>query len=223
MIDGGIIAGYLAAAVARGGKRLLDTAVNSALDRLAGVVSSRLGTKVVANLEERPSDPQAQQDVSAAIQAAADRDAGFARELATLQRQLDEAGARPLINEVRSVGINAQLFAPGQIHIGDHYESNYSNDYDPGDEIIIGQGPGRVLAVLGLLIGLAGFGGWIYFIFTGFGGGDDFLEFELLPGVPFAPVAFGAFVVGGIVYGLGASMSKAARQQAQGQLRRRPS
>ena len=42
VIDGGLIAGYLAAAVARGGGRLLDKTVDGALDRLAAAVSSKL-------------------------------------------------------------------------------------------------------------------------------------------------------------------------------------
>jgi hypothetical protein len=37
VIDGGVIAGYLAAAVARGAGRLLDKTVDGALDRLAGL------------------------------------------------------------------------------------------------------------------------------------------------------------------------------------------
>jgi uncharacterized integral membrane protein len=38
--------------------------------------------------------------------------------------------------------------------------------------------------------------------------------------VPLAPVAFGAFLVGGLMYGLGATMSKAARKREQERLRR---
>ena len=74
-----------------------------------------------------------------------------------------------------------------------------------------------MLAVFGLLLALTGFGGWMYLIFTGFGGPDGTLDMELLPGVPLAPMAFGAFLVGGLLYGLGASMSKAARKRMEQQ------
>lgn len=224
MIDGGLIAGYLAAAVARGGARLLDRTVDGALDRLSASVASRLGPRPNADLARDPSDPHIHDRVGRAVEDAARRDQRFAHDLAELQRQLDRAGARYLVNQVRA-GINAQAFGDGDVHVGDYYEGHrYSNDYDPGDELVIGRGPGRVLAALGLLVALAGFAGWMFIIFTAFGGEmDGPLHMELVPGVPLAPVAFGAFLVGGLIYGLGTTMSKAARkaQEEQQQRRRR--
>jgi hypothetical protein len=99
-------------------------------------------------------------------------------------------------------------------------------DYDPSDELFQGKGVGRALMVLGGCVALAGFGLWVYVIFSFMsgGGGDpgdlgspDFNPFarELVPGVPMAPVGFAAFLAGGILYGIGSSMSKAARKREE--------
>lgn len=220
MIDGGIIAGYLAAAAARGGKRLLDGTVDAALDRLTGAVAGKLGYRPGAMLEPDPGDPGAQQQVAAYVADAARRDERFAHKLAEIQDQLDRAGARPLLNQVQGVGINAQHFGHGDVHVGDYYSHHSSHDYDPGDELVIGRGVGRLLAVIGLLVALAGFAGWMWLIFTGFDAGGDPFSKELVPGLPLAPAAFLAFLGGGLLYGLGTSMSKAARKRLeQGQRR----
>ena len=47
------------------------------------------------------------------VKGAASRDERFAHELAGLQQQLDRAGARFLVNQVRA-GINAQAFGDGE-------------------------------------------------------------------------------------------------------------
>jgi hypothetical protein len=61
-----------------------------------------------------------------------------------------------------------------------------------------GRGVGRVLAALGQLIALAGFGVWMWLIFQLMtadpGQGqlpDNPFAFEILPGIPIAAVAFG--------------------------------
>lgn len=216
MIDGGVVAAYLAAAVARGGERLLGATIDSALDRLSASVARRLGQRPNGELTRAPTDAGALERVGRALEAAAHRDERFARELAVVQDQLDRAGASYLVNEVRA-RVNVQAFGGGNAHVGDYYEGDrYVDDYDPGDELVAGRGVGRWVAWAGLLMALSGFAGWAYVIFTGFGGsgsGNPFLELELVAGVPLAPVAFGAFGVGGLIYGLGASMSKAARKR----------
>jgi hypothetical protein len=223
VIDGGVIAAYLAAAVARGGRRLLDRVADGALDRLADSVARRLGPRPAADLARNPYDSATLAEVSRAIDAVARHDARFARELAALRRRLDSHGGRLLINQVRA-RTNVQAFGGGNAagrnyYEGDHYETR--NDYDPGDELVAGRGSGRVLAWVGLLVALGGFAGWMYVIFTGFGGDvSGPLDLELVDGVPLAPAAFGAFLVGGLVYGLGASISKAARRREEERLRR---
>lgn len=223
MIDGGVIAAYFAAAVARGSRRLLDRVADGALDRLADSVTRRLGPRPAADLAQKPYDSTTLAEVSRAIDAVTRHDARFARELAALRRQLDIHGGRQLLNHVRA-RTNVQAFGGGNAAGRDYYAGNHyqtSNDYDPGDELVAGQGAGRLLAWVGLLVALGGFAGWMYVIFTGFGGGlDGPLGLELVDGVPFAPAAFGAFLVGGLVYGLGASISKAARKREEERLRR---
>jgi hypothetical protein len=83
---------------------------------------------------------------------------------------------------------------------------------DPMDELFRGQGLGRALMAIGLLIALAGFAGWMYVIFSaGRDGGvsDPFAGPEPM-------VAFGAFAVGGVIASIGKGMSKAARERARG-------
>jgi phage shock protein PspC (stress-responsive transcriptional regulator) len=105
------------------------------------------------------------------------------------------------------------------------------NDYDPWDELFRGRGVGRVLMVVGSLIALAGFGIVGYFIFV-FAFGSDINDFggagelsnpfqkKLLPGVPMVAAGFGLFAVGGVLAGIGATMSKAARKREE-ELRQR--
>jgi hypothetical protein len=223
MVDGGVIAAYLAAGVARGGRRLLDRVVDGTLDRLTDSVARRLGPRPAADLAKNPYDGTTLAEVTRAIDAVARYDARFARELAGLRRQLDKHGGWRLVNQVRG-RINIQAFGGGNADGRDHNESHHhyvtANDYDSGDELVAGRGPGQVLAWVGILVALGGFLGWMYVIFTGFGGGlTGPLGLELVDGVPLAPAAFGAFLAGGLMYGIGVSFSKAARRREQGDLR----
>jgi hypothetical protein len=56
---------------------------------------------------------------------------------------------------------------------------------DPADELFSGRGPGRVLVVLGLLVALAGFAGWVYVVFGFF---DEGAADPFAPGRPTAPM-----------------------------------
>lgn len=226
MIDGGVIAAYLAAAVARGGERLVSKAVDAGLDRLSAAVARRMGRGPDTDLARDPRSPAVQAHVGRAIESAAQRDPAFAQELAALLQQLDRVGGRRLINNVRA-HVNVQAFDGGYAHFGDYYEGDsYSNDYDPGDEIVAGRGIGRFVAIIGLLVAMAGFVGFASVIYGGFasdGVGYSPLDLEVLPGIPMLPVGFLAFLIGGIVYGLGTSASKAARKRHEQRTRRRPS
>ena len=112
-----------------------------------------------------------------------------------------------------------------------YQEDNYhvdAGDTDPFDSIFSGRGVGRVISALGLIIALTGFGAWMWLIFQGMtadtGPGqepDNPFKLEILPGIPIAPVAFGAFLVGGLLAGMGASMAKAARRRHDEAMRRR--
>ena len=136
MIDAGVVVAYLGAAVARGGKRLLDTAVDAGLDRLSGAVARRLGREPESDLARDPRSPAVQAHVAREIEAAALRDPAFARALTALVAQLDRSGGRRLINSVRAQ-VNVQAFDGGYAHYGDYYEGDvYANDYDPGDELV---------------------------------------------------------------------------------------
>ena len=114
----------------------------------------------------------------------------------------------------------------------DQYNDNsvrVEGDYDPWDELFRGRGIGRVLMAVGGVVALVGFGLVMYFIFSAFGSGiDNFggpgelgdpFGKELLPGVPLLAAGFGLFLAGGVLAGIGAGMSKAARRREE-ELRR---
>jgi hypothetical protein len=225
MIDAAVVAAYLGAAVARGGRRLLDTVIDTGLDRLSAAVARRLGSGPATDLAHDPDSPVVRAHVAREIASTARRDPVFARELAALAAQLDRGGGRRLINNVRA-HVNVQAFDGGYAHYGDYYEGDkYTNDYDPADELVAGQGIGRFVAIIGLMVAFAGFLGFVWVMYDAFrygGPGSSPLDLELLPGVPMLPVGFLAFLFGGIVYGLGTSASRAARKRQEQRTRGRP-
>lgn len=106
-----------------------------------------------------------------------------------------------------------QFVAGGNIH--HDRRTQVSADYDPWDELFQGRGIGRALMALGGCIALAGFGVWMYLIFSAMGtelGGPSPFERELF-GLPMMVVGFGGFLGGGILAGIGGSLSKAARKR----------
>jgi len=225
MIDAAVAAAYLGAAVARSGRHLLDTMIDTGLDRLSTAVVRRLGRGPATDLAHNPDSPAVRAHVARQLESTARCDPGFARELAFLVAQLDRSGGRRLINNVRAQ-INVQAFDGGYAHYGDYNEGDiYANDYDPADELVAGQGIGRFVAIIGLTVTLAGFLGFVWVLYDAFrngGPGSSPLDLEILPGVPMLPVGFLAFLFGGIVYGLGTTASKAARKRQQQRTRRRP-
>src|SRR4051812_12377827 len=143
MIDAAVVAAYLGAAVARGSKRLLNTVVDTGLDRLSAAIARRMGRGLESDLVRDPRSPAVQAHIARQIDATARRDPVFAGELAALAAQLDRTGGRHLINKVRA-RVNVQAFDGGYAHYGDYYEGDsYTNDYDPGDELVAGRGFGR--------------------------------------------------------------------------------
>ncbi|MHA6622768.1 hypothetical protein [Pseudonocardia sp. DLS-67] len=197
MIDGGVIAAYLAVAVGRGGRRSLDRVVDGALDRLTDGVARRLGPRPAAELAKDPYDGATLAEVTRAIDAVARHDSRFGRELGRLRRQLDKHGGWRLVNQVRA-RTGVQVSGRG-IVAGRDVTAN-----DPH--------PGQVLAWVGIVVALAGFSGWMYLILTGFG---PAAPPDLEPGVPLAPAAVGAFLAGGLLYGFGVAFSRAARRRGQ--------
>jgi hypothetical protein len=87
---------------------------------------------------------------------------------------------------------------------------------DPSDELFQGRGFGRVLILVGSIVALAGFAGWMYVILSGFGSTGEDSPFDMkVVGLPLAGVAFAAFLGGGILSGIGTGMSRAARARAE--------
>nr|WP_062332088.1 FHA domain-containing protein [Herbidospora sakaeratensis] len=109
---------------------------------------------------------------------------------------------------------------------GDDYAIHVDGESDPMDEVFGGRGFGRVLAALGWIVALTGFGIWMALILgtmTGVfpsGPRENPFAREVL-GIPMPIAGFGLAAAGGILAGIGSSMSKAARKRYERRNRRR--
>jgi hypothetical protein len=92
-------------------------------------------------------------------------------------------------------------------------------EYDPSEELFQGRGPGRVLMIVGSIVALCGFVGVGAVIFGSGPSSSGPLDMKIGP-LPVVVLGFGAFLVGGLVAGIGQGMSKAARAREQAALRR---
>ncbi|MEV8509029.1 FHA domain-containing protein [Actinoplanes sp. NPDC051475] len=112
-----------------------------------------------------------------------------------------------------------QHVAGRDLHIGDRI--THTNDYDASDEMFQGKGFGRFLMIFGMLLALGGFALIGYFFMIAFGSsiddpvGQNPMAAELAPGVPILPIGAGAFLLGGILAGIGSGMSKAVRKREE--------
>lgn len=119
-----------------------------------------------------------------------------------------------------------QYVAGRDIHASE-YSVNISDGYEPTDEIFQGRGVGRLLAVIGSVVVLVGFGMWAYLILGLMTGivdtdpGENPFTLEIVDGVPLAIAAFGLIILGGVLGGIGTGMSKAARRREERHRRRR--
>jgi len=122
-----------------------------------------------------------------------------------------------------NVGSGQQYIVRGDIHYGDTYDVEVSDSYSPSDEMFEGNGPGRVLAILGSVMALAGVAIWMAMIFSAFDNGpDDPTPFDQrFAGIPVMVIGFGLFLSGGILSGIGAGMSKSSRKREE-RARRQP-
>lgn len=147
--DGGIIVGYLAAAA---GKQVTDRVIGKLLDALARRVSQRLGRGPVDDLARAPHEAPVRLHVKRTIERTAALDPVFARDLATLQDQIDRAGGRQIIGDIYAP-YGAVALGHGSTAVGRDYV--YAPSYHSDDAAEWGQMPGWTKA--GLFIALGGF------------------------------------------------------------------
>lgn len=192
MVDGGLIVGYLTAALLRGGKRVADRAVDSLLDRLTDLVAGRMGSGPLDRLKRQPGEETVQREVGLTIDGATSVDANFASELAGLVAELDQRGGRQMINEVYAQ-MNVQAFDHG-VAIGRDF--NYFNAPDPTD---MSDAPGWVkfCVSVGMLVAFTGMFIFGYTILTSIPDVDN-PDFGVPPGIPigFGVAFLGIFIVG---------------------------
>jgi hypothetical protein len=120
---------------------------------------------------------------------------------------------------------NARNYQAGrdQNFIGEHhhqYDVDVDVDLDPtGSKALFeGRGPGRILLVVGLVVALASFAGWMSIIFgasteSGADGAQDFLGQQLPSGVRVGVAYFLGFGAGGVVSSIGAAMATAGARR----------
>jgi hypothetical protein len=202
-IDGGLIVGYLTAALLRAGQRWGDRALDSLLNRLVQLVATRMGRGPLDRLAQNPRDPTAQREVGLTIDGAIGVDRTFARQLADLVAKLDQAGGRQLVNQVYAQ-MNVQAFDHG-IAVGGDF--NYFNAPDPSD---LSTAPAWVkfCIVLGAATAVAGIFIFGYTLFTDMPDLNDPDFGETPSGIP---LGFGVFFAGFVILGIGAigrAMSK---------------
>jgi hypothetical protein len=106
-----------------------------------------------------------------------------------------------------------------------HHQHQHDYDLDPTGmhALFLGKGPGRLLMVVGLLVAMTSFVGWVSIIFRaaaagvagfGFDGLGSFFGAILPSGVPVGLVYFIGFGVGVVLTAVGASMAKAGAKGA---------
>jgi hypothetical protein len=202
-IDGGLVVGYLTAALIRGGKRWADRNIDSLLDRLTTVVVQRMGHRPLDRLAADPRDERLQREVGLTIDGAVSVDGAFARELAEVVDRLDRQGGRQVLNQVYAQ-MNVQAFDHGMA-IGRDF--NYFHAPDPTD---YSGAPAwvKLFIVVGTLLAVAGLGLFGYTLFTDNPDLNDPSFGETPPGIGrAAAIFFAGFVILGIA-SLGRGLSK---------------
>jgi len=205
-LDGGLIVGYLTAAVVGAGKRWVDRTVDRLLDQLTAKVTGRIGRGAFDRLAQNPRGAEIQRELGLTIDGAISGDRAFARDIAKIIAELDKRGGRKIINQVYAEN-NVQAFDHG-IAVGGDF--NYFHTPDRSD---LSGTPlwSRFFIVLGTIVALSGMAIFFYTLFTGI---PDFGEEGFGETPAGIPLAFGVFFTGFVLLAigsLGASMSKKRR------------
>jgi hypothetical protein len=158
-VDGGLIVGYLTAAVIGAGRRWADRRIDGLLDRLTATVSHRLGDGALDRLATGPRDEQVQRAIGLRLDRAMSRDHAFARELAKVTAKLDNRGGREMLNEVYAQ-MNVQAFDHGVAIGGDFNYFADPTDYSRDRAWV------KFCMTLGSLLGVVAFGIFGYSLFT---------------------------------------------------------
>jgi len=156
--DGGVIVGYLAAALV---KHIADRAVGGLLGQLRDRVRQRLGRAPLDDLARSPESRRVQARVAHAIERAAATDRAFSRDISSTQRELDRRGARRyIVNTINApygqVAVGSNALAVGRIDARMRHPNDMSH----------APGWAKGLVVIGVLLAMGGFGLFGYTLFT---------------------------------------------------------
>jgi hypothetical protein len=131
----------------------------------------------------------------------------------------DETGEVPAVrldNRIAGDNYGDVVQAGRDLNFSEWQVNNRFSAGDDFDELFSGTGVGRVLMVVGSIIALCGFCGWMAIILSGFStnsGAGPFGAHVL--GLPAPALAFGAIIFGGVLATVGRGMSRAARRREE--------
>jgi hypothetical protein len=204
LVDVGVVVGYLVAFLSGKAKRLADRAVDDLLERLYGKVASKLRSDpAMRQLEDDPSNDQAQASVVESLSAMAASNEQLTSELRQLVTELDRRGAQQLII---SAPVHGQVFQNvtaqhgsivGSIGRDVHiYQDAHARE---AAELRSAGCLTKSLLVVGILLAFSGLGIFLYGFFTWNPRPGD----PNFGGVPPAfAVAFGVFFTGFVLIGV---------------------
>jgi len=161
-VDPTVIVGYLVAKLLGRAGRFADQQVDRLLDRLLDRVWQRVGgDRALDQLARNPRNEVAQEWARSSIEQAAHADPTFATELARLQHQLERQAPDLLVYAPGAdtvVGINSGYLIQGPVTI--HQGGGDAADWSDASAAV------KAIAVLGIILCLAGIGLFGYVMFT---------------------------------------------------------
>ncbi len=201
-LDGGLIAGYLAAAARGAGGTSADRRVNSLLERLSARVTQGIGRGPLDRLGQNPHDEATLQEVGLTIDGAIARDRRFARDVTAIVAELDKRGGQQLIDQAYS--------QPNPSAFGHSTVAGRGSGVHPMLWFHPATAPlwAKVFVVLGGVVIVTAFVIFGYTFATDMPELGDPDSFEIPLGFP---LAFGTFFFGVVLMGigsLGAALSK---------------
>lgn len=182
MIEGGVVAAYLAALLGGAAKRFVDGRIDGGLKSLYDRVTNRLGGGVVRDLRDNPNDASTQNRVARAVENVAAVDRRFAEDIAAIVDQLDRAGGRSFVNSIQAHTViqnqgGDQATHGGVIHKTSMRSSRHPSDYS-GAPVWV-----KVVTALGAVLALGGMVLLVVDVATVMSSGQDEFGRPLPPGL----------------------------------------
>jgi hypothetical protein len=182
-VYGGLIVGYLTAAVVGAGRRWADRRFDALLDRLTTIVTRCMGDEPLDRLADSPGDERVQREVGLTLDRAIRGDRALASELAGLIAQLDARDGRRILNHVYA-RMNVRAFDHGVAVGGDFCYFPDRTDFSRDAAWI------KICVISGSLLAVAAFGIFGYSMSTANQGLNSANFGQPPPGIAFAGAVY---------------------------------